>query len=69
MHEALIQDAQYDIDREAVPLGALSKMTKSTSPLSVNHDGLFPAVLISFNLAPAVSLEHATGAIERMHSN
>src|ERR1700730_3907221 len=51
---------------KAVPLGALSTLTKSTSPLSVNHDGLFPAVLIYFNLAPAVSLEQATGAIEQM---
>jgi multidrug efflux pump len=51
---------------KAVPLGALAKMTKSTSPLSVNHDGLFPAVLISFNLAPGASLEQATLAIEQM---
>jgi multidrug efflux pump len=31
----------------------------------VNHDGLFPAVTVSFNLAPGVPLEQATIAIEK----
>ncbi len=50
----------------AVPLDAFVKTTISTSPLSINHDGLFPAVTVSFNLAPGVSLQQATVAIERL---
>src|SRR5258708_35029975 len=48
------------------PLDAFVKTTISTSPLSINHDGLFPAVTVSFNLAPGVSLQQATVAIERL---
>jgi multidrug efflux pump len=50
----------------AVPLGAFVKTTNSTSPLSINHDGLFPAVTVSFNLAPGVSLQQATVVIEKL---
>src|SRR3984885_13841169 len=42
------------------------KTTNSTSPLSINHDGLFPAVTVSFNLAPGVSLQQATVVIEKL---
>jgi multidrug efflux pump len=50
----------------SVPLDAFVRKTNSTSPLSVNHDGLFPAVTVSFNLAPGVPLEQATIAIEKL---
>jgi multidrug efflux pump len=50
----------------SVPLGAFVRTANSTSPLSVNHDGLFPAVTVSFNLAPGVPLEQATIAIEKL---
>jgi multidrug efflux pump len=50
----------------AVPLDAFVRTTNSTSPLSINHDGLFPAVTVSFNLAPGVSLQRATVAIEQL---
>ena len=50
----------------SVPLDAFVRSARSTSPLAVNHDGLFPAVTISFNLAPGVSLGQATVAIERL---
>jgi multidrug efflux pump len=50
----------------AVPLDAFVKTTNSTSPLSINHDGLFPAVTVSFNLAPGVSLQQATVAIDKL---
>jgi multidrug efflux pump len=50
----------------AVPLGAFVKATNSTSPLSINHDGLFPAVTVSFNLAPGVSLQQASVVIEKL---
>jgi multidrug efflux pump len=50
----------------AVPLDAFVRVTKLTSPLSINHDGLFPAVTVSFNLAPGVPLQQATVAIEKL---
>ncbi len=50
----------------AVPLDAFLRTANSTSPLLVNHDGLFPAVTVSFNLAPGVPLEQATIAIEKL---
>jgi multidrug efflux pump len=50
----------------AVPLDAFARTTSSTSPLLINHDGLFPAVTVSFNLTPSVSLQQATIAIEKM---
>jgi multidrug efflux pump len=49
-----------------VPLDAFVRTANSTSPLLVNHDGLFPAVTVSFNLAPGVPLEQATIAIEKV---
>jgi multidrug efflux pump len=39
-----------------VPLTTFSSSAISTTPLTVNHQGQFPAVTISFNLAPGVSL-------------
>jgi multidrug efflux pump len=49
-----------------IPLDAVSKYSISTSPLAVNHTGLFPSVTVSFNLAPGVSLGQATSEIQEM---
>ena len=48
----------------AVPLGAFTHFESGISPLAINHQGQFPAVTISFNLAPGVALGEATKAIE-----
>ena len=51
---------------EQVPLSALASWTRDeTAPLTINHQGQFPAVTLSFNLAPGVSLGEATAAVER----
>jgi multidrug efflux pump len=47
-----------------VPLGAVAQYAPTTAPLAVNHQGLFPAVTLSFNLAPGVALGDAVDAIE-----
>jgi multidrug efflux pump subunit AcrB len=47
---------------EQAPLSAFAKFTSSTAPLTVNHQGLFPAVTISFNLKPGVALGDAVNA-------
>jgi multidrug efflux pump len=46
-----------------VPLSAVAHFEKRIAPLAVNHDGQFPAVTISFNLAPGVALSDALQAI------
>ena len=53
----------------AVPLDSLMKYAPSTSPLAVNHTGLFPSVTVSFNLAPGVSLSQATSEINQIEQN
>jgi multidrug efflux pump len=50
---------------DVVPLAAFAKWASTTAPLSVNHHGLFPAVTISFNLAPGVALGDAVRATEQ----
>ena len=47
----------------AVPLSAFTHYAPATAPLSVTHQGLFPAVTLSFNLAPGVALGDAVDAI------
>jgi multidrug efflux pump len=47
-----------------VPLSAFSHFAALHTPLAVNHQGQFPAVTISFNLAPGVSLGQAVNAVD-----
>jgi len=47
-----------------VPLSAFTRYVTGSAPLSVNHQGQFPAVTVSFNLAPGVALGHAVNAIK-----
>ncbi|MGA9495369.1 MAG: efflux RND transporter permease subunit, partial [Terriglobales bacterium] len=49
----------------SVPLSAFTHFETKSSPLSVNHQGQFPVVTISFNLAPNASLGEATKAIDK----
>ncbi|MDD2057398.1 multidrug efflux RND transporter permease subunit [Pseudomonas putida] len=51
---------------EMVPLSVLAKVAPpSTGPLSISHDGLFPAANLSFNLASGVALGDAVQILER----
>jgi multidrug efflux pump len=47
-----------------VPLSAFARFEPSNTPLAVNHQGQFPSVTLSFNLAPGISLSQATDAIQ-----
>src|SRR5439155_1877894 len=47
-----------------VPLSALARVETSTAPLSISHQGQFPVVTVSFNLAPGTSLGDAVRAID-----
>jgi multidrug efflux pump len=50
----------------SIPLLTMAKGQTNTTPLAVNHTGLFPSVTVSFNLAPNVSLSNATLQIGQM---
>jgi len=50
------------------PLSAVAKASANTTPLQVNHTGLFPSVTVSFNLAPNLSLSDATRAIAELQN-
>jgi len=49
-----------------VPLSAFTHLTKTTQPLSINHQGQFPAITVSFNLAPNSSLGAAISAVDKV---
>ena len=53
-------------DGGQVPLSALVRPEERATPLLINHIGQFPAVTLSFNLAPGVSLGEAVAVIERV---
>jgi HAE1 family hydrophobic/amphiphilic exporter-1/multidrug efflux pump len=54
------------ITGQQVPLSTIARFdTEHTSYLSINHQGQFPAVTVSFNLAPGVALGQAVEAIQK----
>ncbi|HVO97081.1 MAG TPA: multidrug efflux RND transporter permease subunit [Bryobacteraceae bacterium] len=48
-----------------IPLSAVTHYVASTTPLSVNHQGQFPSVTISFNIPVGLALGDAVPAIEQ----
>ena len=48
-----------------VPLSVFTQFSETRTPLAISRQGQFPAVTLSFNLAPGTSLGHAVTAIER----
>ncbi|NYT62717.1 efflux RND transporter permease subunit [Alcaligenaceae bacterium] len=76
-HVVMGVDEQYAQDAESlkrvqvvttdggrIPLSAFARFEVGSAPLSVSHEGLFAADSVSFSLAPGVSLEQATRAID-----
>jgi multidrug efflux pump len=51
---------------DQVPLSAFSHLESTTAPNTVNHQGQFPVVTLSFNLAPNGSLGEAVKAVTRV---
>jgi len=49
----------------AVPLSAFTQVQTVQVPLTVNHQGQFPVVTVSFNLAPGASLGDGVAAVDR----
>ncbi|CAG4889626.1 efflux RND transporter permease subunit [Paraburkholderia saeva] len=52
-----------------VPLSAISRFTTRSAPLTITHQGQFPVVTISFNVAPGASLGQAVTAIQRAQAD
>ena len=57
--------ATSSVKSSAVPLGAFSHFETKTQQLSINHQGQFPAITVSFNLAPGAALGGAISAITK----
>jgi multidrug efflux pump len=53
----------------AVPLGAFSHFETTSESLSINHQGQFPAITVSFNLAPKAALGNAITAIAKVQKD
>jgi hydrophobe/amphiphile efflux-1 (HAE1) family protein len=49
-----------------VPLSAIAHYTNQVVPLTINHQGVFPSVTLSFNLAPGSALSQAVDAISAL---
>ena len=62
--EALHSVYVHSSNGQTVPLAAIAHFGLANTSLAVNHQGQFPAITISFNLAPNVSLGQATQAID-----
>jgi hydrophobic/amphiphilic exporter-1 (mainly G- bacteria), HAE1 family len=54
---------------QLVPLSSVSKLSQNVGPLSVNHLGQLPAVTLSFNTRPDVSLGTAVNAVQKTARN
>jgi len=52
-------------DGSQVPMRALGKLDIGSAPIQVNHQGQFPSITLSFNLAPGVALGQGVDAIHR----
>ncbi|MBX9750156.1 MAG: efflux RND transporter permease subunit [Roseococcus sp.] len=48
-----------------VPIGALARLERASAPLSITHQGQFPAATITFNLQPGIALGEASVLIEQ----
>jgi multidrug efflux pump len=61
-----LKDIYLQSSKGNIPLLAMAKGQANTTPLAINHTGLFPSVTISFNLASDMSLSDATLSISEM---
>ena len=51
-----------------VPLSAVATLTRTTAPLAISHQAQFPAVSLSFNLAPGAALGDAVDAVKSIET-
>ncbi|MHC2017691.1 efflux RND transporter permease subunit [Methylobacterium sp. CM6247] len=53
-------------DGTSVPLSQIASLVSGVAPVAVNHQGQFPSVTLSFNLAPGATIGTAVAAIDRV---
>jgi multidrug efflux pump len=53
----------------SIPLSAIAHFETTTEPLSITHQGQFPSVTVSFNLAPRASLGNAIDTIDKLQKD
>ncbi len=53
----------------SVPLSAIARWEETNAPLTINHQGQFPVVTLSFNLAPGASLGDAVKQIDEVRNS
>jgi len=51
-----------------VPLSAVATLTRTTAPLAISHQAQFPAISLSFNLAPGESLGNAVEEVKKIET-
>jgi multidrug efflux pump len=56
------------VPSNAIPLSAFSHFETATEPLSITHQGQFPSITVSFNLAPNASLGDAIDKITKLQA-
>ena len=61
-----LKDIYLNTSGSSIPLATVAKGQANTTPLAINHTGLFPSITVSFNLASNVSLSDATLSINQM---
>ena len=54
---------------QTIPLSAVARLVPTVGPLQINHQGQQPAVTISFNLQPGVSLGYAVDKISAIEAS
>jgi len=57
------------VPSNAIPLSAFSHFETTTEPLSITHQGQFPSITVSFNLAPNASLGSAIDTIDKLQKS
>ncbi|WP_460118980.1 MdtB/MuxB family multidrug efflux RND transporter permease subunit [Pseudomonas sp. H3_G09] len=67
--QALDQIHVKTTDGAQVRLSSLAHVEERQAQLAITHIGQFPAVMMSFNLAPGVALGHAVDIIEQVQQN
>ena len=48
-----------------VPLSQIASLTPAVTPIVINHQGQFPSVTLSFNLAPSATIGAAVSAVQK----
>jgi multidrug efflux pump len=66
---ASIQSSSAFPNGGQIPLNTFAKMETTTVPITVNHQGQFPVVTLSFNLAPTASLGDAIQAVDKVKND